>query len=60
MVVAGLGWLTSLSPALADWLAPYNLLPGILGEGVLIVWLLAKGVDVQRWREQAAAGTGAA
>jgi hypothetical protein len=56
MVFAGLGWLTNLWPALANSLAPYNLMPGIFGEGVLIVWLLVKGVDVQRWREEAAAG----
>jgi len=55
MLVAGLGWLTNLWPRLADSLAPYNLLPGILGEGVLIIWLLWKGVNVQRWHEQAAA-----
>lgn len=53
MMLAGLGWLTNLWPTLANSLAPYNLLPGIFGEGVLIVWLLVKGVDVQRWREEA-------
>jgi hypothetical protein len=56
MMLAGLGWLTNLWPALANSLAPYSLMPGIFGEGVLIVWLLVKGVDVQRWREEAAAG----
>jgi hypothetical protein len=56
MVIAGLGWLTNLWPAFADSLAPYNLLPGIFGEGVLIVWLLVRGVDVERWREHAEAG----
>lgn len=59
MMLAGLGWLTNLWPALANSLAPYNLMPGIFGEGVLIVWLLVKGVNVQRWREQAAAEAGA-
>jgi len=53
MVLAGLGWLTFLWPALANSLAPYNLVPGMLGEGALIVWFLVKGVNVQRWNEQA-------
>lgn len=55
MAFGGLGWLTFLSPDAANYLTPYNLAPGILGEGVLTVWLLAKGVNAQRWKEQAAA-----
>lgn len=54
MVFAGLGWLTFLWPQLESALSPYNLVPGMLGEGALIMWLLAKGVDVQRWKELAA------
>ena len=53
MAFGGLGWLTFVSPDLADYLSPYNLAPGVLGEGALTVWLLAKGVDAQRWLEQA-------
>lgn len=55
MAFGGLGWLTFVSPELADYLSPYNLAPGILGEGALTVWLLAVGVNVQGWREQAGA-----
>lgn len=55
MAFAGLGWLTFLWPPLAKYLSPYNLLPGMLGEGLLILWLLVKGVNVQRWKEQASA-----
>lgn len=55
MVLAGIGWLTFAWPPLAKSLAPYNMIPGMLGEGVLIVWLLVKGVDVARWTEQARA-----
>jgi len=58
MAIAGLGWLTFLSPALAKQLSPYNMIPGLVGEGVLTLWLLVKGVDVQRWKEQAGAGAG--
>jgi len=53
MAFGGLGWLTFLSPSLASNLSPYNLAPGIIGELTLTVWLLVKGVNEQRWREQA-------
>lgn len=53
MVIAGLGWLTFLSAPLARFLSPYIFVPGLVGEGVLTVWLLAAGVNVQRWKEQA-------
>lgn len=55
MAIGGLGWLTFLSPPLANYLSPYNLAPGILGEGALTLWILAVGVNVQRWKEQASA-----
>jgi hypothetical protein len=55
MAFGGLGWLTFLSPPLANALSPYILAPGILGEGALTLWLLVKGVNVQRWNEQASA-----
>lgn len=55
MAFAGLGYLTFLSPPLAQYLAPYNLLPGAFGELALTVWLLACGVNGQRWTEQAIA-----
>jgi hypothetical protein len=59
MAFGGLGWLTFLSPPLADYLSPYTLAPGILGEGALALWLLVIGVNVQRWKERAgAAGSG--
>lgn len=54
MAFASLGWLTFLSPLLANHLTPYNLAAGILGEGLVMLWLLVMGVNVQRWKEQAA------
>jgi hypothetical protein len=53
MAIGGSGWLTSLSPQLANYLSPYNLVPGILGGGSLTLWLLLIGVNAQRWKEQA-------
>ena len=55
MAIGGLGWLTFLSPRLFNYLSPYNIAAGILGEGALTLWLLVMGVNVQRWREQASA-----
>ena len=55
MAIGGLGWLTFVSPDLANSVSPFNLAPGILGEGVLTVWLLIFGVNVQRWQERASA-----
>ncbi|MFY9530720.1 MAG: DUF4386 domain-containing protein [Candidatus Acidiferrales bacterium] len=55
MAFAGLGWLTFLSPPLANYLSPYNLASGLLGEGSVFLWLLVMGVNAQRWKEQASA-----
>ncbi len=55
MAVAGLGWLTFLSPPLENYVSPYNLASGLLVEGLVMLWLLVMGVNVQRWREQAIA-----
>src|SRR5262245_2818018 len=54
MAFGGLGWLTFLSAPLASALSPYVYAPGILGEGALTAWLLAAGVNVDRWHEMAA------
>jgi hypothetical protein len=55
MAIAGLGWVTYLSPPLAAYLFPYNLALSLLGEGSLMLWLLVMGVNAQRWKEQARA-----
>jgi Domain of unknown function (DUF4386) len=52
MGFGGLGWLTFLSLPLRKQLSPYNLIPGIVAEVALTVWLLAVGVNVQKWMEQ--------
>jgi len=52
MMFAGLGWLTFVSARVATYLSPYNMLPGIVGEGALTLWLLAMGVNGERWKKQ--------
>jgi hypothetical protein len=55
MAFAGLGWLTFISPQLTHALAPINMMPGMIGEGALTLWLLIMGVNAARWNEQAGA-----
>jgi hypothetical protein len=52
MILAGSGWLIFLWPPLAHVLFQYVLLFGI-GELALPLWLILKGVNADRWREQA-------
>ena len=60
MALGGTSWLTLglaslVSPPLVRLLSPYILIPGIVGEASLSLWLLVRGVNVERWREQAGA-----
>jgi Domain of unknown function (DUF4386) len=55
MAIAGLGWLIFLSPPLANRVLIYIEAPGFIAELALMLWLLAFGVNVQRWKEQARA-----
>ncbi len=59
MGLSGLGWLTYmaltfLSPDLLRYAKMYIEIIGIAAEGLLMLWLLVMGVNVQRWDEQAA------
>jgi hypothetical protein len=59
--VAGLCYLTNsfvffLAPSLSGSLFPWILLPCFVAELSLALWLLIKGVNVQRWKELAARG----
>jgi hypothetical protein len=58
MVAAGIGWLAFLAPPVAKHLSTYIEALGILAEASLMLWLVAKGVNVSRWKEQAALGGG--
>lgn len=58
MVLAGVGWLVFLWPSLPRYLSLGIMGLGILAEASLMLWLLVRGVDVQRWQEQASAVRG--
>jgi Domain of unknown function (DUF4386) len=54
MAFAGLGWLIFLSPVV-QYLSPYLKVLGFVAEMSLMLWLIVKGVNVQRWEDQAIA-----
>lgn len=55
LVVAGFSYLLNsfallLAPALASALFPYVLIPAFVGELLLALWMIFKGVDLAQWR----------
>ncbi len=55
MALAGLGYITLAYPPLGNYLMnPYIFITGGVGEGLLTLWLLVKGVNVQRWKDREA------
>jgi hypothetical protein len=50
MILAGIIWLSFLSPPFGQTYLPYIMISSI-GELVLTLWLLVKGVDQERWME---------
>jgi Domain of unknown function (DUF4386) len=60
LALAGLGYLFFVWPPLGSHLFfPYILVPAVLGEGSLTLWLIVIGVKAQRWTEQASAASNA-
>jgi hypothetical protein len=55
LAISGLGWVTYLSPPLANHLWPFIATASALGEIPLEFWLIVMGVNVQRWKQQAGA-----
>jgi len=51
MAFAGLGWLIFLTP-LASYLSTSLKVLGFLAELSLMLWLIVRGVNQQRWKEQ--------
>jgi hypothetical protein len=62
MQIAGVCYLANsfanlLAPRLASLMFPAILMPALVGEASLCLWLLVKGVNVESWRRRAAHGT---
>jgi hypothetical protein len=60
LALGGVGYVVNISanlvpPGIGAYLFPYILAPGGIAEISLALWLLLMGVNVQRWKEQAAA-----
>jgi hypothetical protein len=58
MQIAGLSYLTNsfallLAPAFANRLFPAILVPAFVGEASLCLWLIVKGVNMEKWKPQA-------
>ena len=53
LMITGVGWMTYLFPSLARQIFPLIAIASGLGEIPLLVWLLVKGVNAERWKEQA-------
>lgn len=55
MALAGLGWLLYLIPPFTKHIVTGVEVLGVVAEGALMLWLLAMGVNVQKWQKQARA-----
>lgn len=58
LVLAGLGYLVNSAaslflPAMASLVFPYSMLPGLVAESALALWLLLVGVNSAKWEQQA-------
>ena len=51
--IAGLCWLTFLSPTLTTYLSPYVMASAFLVEGSVFLWLLVMGLNAPKWEEKA-------
>jgi hypothetical protein len=62
MQIAGLSYLIAcfaalFAPAVADVITPAILLPPLIGESSLCLWLLVKGVNIVKWNERMSMAT---
>ena len=49
--IAGLCWLTFLSPTLTNYLSPYVMASAFLVEGSVFLWLLVMGLNAPKWEK---------
>jgi hypothetical protein len=56
-IICGLCWLTFLYPPLGSRVFTFAAPVGLLSVVVMILWLLIRGVDEEKWRSRAAAAS---
>jgi hypothetical protein len=61
MQLAGLSYLTAcfaalFAPTFADLIIPAVLIPPLIGESSFCLWLLVKGVNIEKWNERVSMG----
>jgi Domain of unknown function (DUF4386) len=52
MMLAGVAWLVELIPPLSKPIFPFVAVIGIVAEAALMLWLLIKGVNQERWKQK--------
>jgi hypothetical protein len=55
LAIDGLGWMMYVSPPFASHLFPFIATASALAEFPLQLWLIVKGVNAERWKQQASA-----
>jgi hypothetical protein len=61
MQLAGVSYLTAcfaalFAPAFGDLITPAILVPPLIGESSLCLWLLVKGVNIAKWNQRMTMG----
>jgi hypothetical protein len=56
-MICGIGWLTFIYPPLGSHVFTFAAPVGLLGVVIMILWLLIRGVDEDKWRSKAAAAS---
>ena len=56
-MICGIGWLTFIYPPLGSRVFTFAAPVGLLGVVIMILWLLIRGVDEDKWRSKAAAAS---
>ena len=56
-MICGIGWLTFLYPPLGSRVFTFAAPVGLLSVVIMILWLLIRGVDEDKWRSKAAAAS---
>lgn len=54
LILEGLGWCAFFAPPIGNAIFPVIIAFGVIGELPLLLWMLIRGVDNEKWRQRAA------